>query len=167
MARATDVKEWGRRCVTCCRANMTHVQHSGVEKIPIPGACFSDMHVDLVGPLPASRDESTYLQYLPRRGHSAGGLHHHVGGPLWHASLHHHRQGTQFTSGTWGDWCPVHHHHSLPPPGQWLVEWIHHTLKAPALCARGGATAWKIIGISACKLSLCHSTQHDMPGYWT
>ena len=60
---ATDVKEWGRRCVTCCRANLTHVQHSGVEKIPIPGACFSDMHMDLVGPLPASRDESTYSTY--------------------------------------------------------------------------------------------------------
>ena len=58
---ATDVKEWSRQCMACCRAKVTHVEHSGVEKIPIPGACFSHMHVDLVVPLPASRDASTYL----------------------------------------------------------------------------------------------------------
>ena len=38
---ATDVKEWSRQCVACCRAKVTHVEHSGVEKIPIPGALFS------------------------------------------------------------------------------------------------------------------------------
>ena len=58
---ATDVKEWSRQCMACCRAKVTHVEHSGVEKIPLPGACFSHMHVDLVVPLPASRDASTYL----------------------------------------------------------------------------------------------------------
>ena len=58
---ATDIKEWCRQCVACCRAKVTHVEHAGVEKIPIPGVCFSHVHVDLVGPLPASRDGSTYL----------------------------------------------------------------------------------------------------------
>ena len=37
------------------------MEHSGAEKILIPGACFSHKHGDLVGPLPASRDGSTYL----------------------------------------------------------------------------------------------------------
>ena len=57
MARlATDIKEWYRHCVACCRAKVTHVEHAG-----IPGVCFSHVHVDLVGLLPASRDGSTYL----------------------------------------------------------------------------------------------------------
>ena len=41
---ATDVKEWSRQCVACCRAKVTHVEHSGVEKIPIPGAFLSRTH---------------------------------------------------------------------------------------------------------------------------
>ena len=47
--------------MACCRAKVTHMGHTGVEKIPIPGIRFSHVHVDLVGPLPASRDGSTYL----------------------------------------------------------------------------------------------------------
>ena len=58
---AKDIKEWSRQCVACCRAKVTHVEHSGVEKIPIPGLRFSHVYVDLVGPLLASRDGSTYL----------------------------------------------------------------------------------------------------------
>ena len=58
---ATDVKVWSRQYVACCRAKVTHVEHSGVEKIPIPGVRFSHVHVGLVDPLPASRDGSTYL----------------------------------------------------------------------------------------------------------
>ena len=34
---ATDIKEWCRQCVACCRAKVTHVEHAEVEKIPIPG----------------------------------------------------------------------------------------------------------------------------------
>ena len=103
---ASGVKVWSRQCVSCCWAKMNHVEHSGVEKIPIPGAHFS--HVDLVGPLPASRDGSTYLLTMVDRStrwleavllsridmetvlEGSGGLHQHVGGPLWCASAHHH-----------------------------------------------------------------------------
>ena len=45
-----DVKEWSRQCVACCRAKVTHVEHSDVEKIPIPGARFSHMHDIARGP---------------------------------------------------------------------------------------------------------------------
>ena len=58
---AAEVKEWSRQCVSCRRAKVTHVEHFGVEKIPILGAHFSHVHVDLVGPLSASKDGSTYL----------------------------------------------------------------------------------------------------------
>ncbi len=56
-----DIKEWSRQCVACGRAKVTQVEHSGVEKIPTPRPRFSHLHLDLVGPLPASRDGSTYL----------------------------------------------------------------------------------------------------------
>ena len=56
-------------------------------------------------------------------------------------------RGTQFTSGTWGDWCQkqgVQHITTTAYHQQanGMVERIHRTLKA-ALCARGGAAAWK------------------------
>ena len=117
---ATDVKEWSRQCVACCRAKVTHVEHSGVEKIPIPGVRFSHVHVDLVGPLPASRDGSTYLLMMidhSTRWPEAVPLGRidadtvleafittwvaRFGMPAHNTT----NRGMQFTSGTWGDWC--------------------------------------------------------------
>ena len=53
-------------------------------------------------------------------------------------------RGTQFTSGTWGDWCQkqgVQHITTTAyhPKANGMLEWIHRTLKA----ALRGATAWK------------------------
>ena len=103
-------------------------------KIPIPGACFSYMHVDLVDPLPASRDGTTYLLTMIDRSTrwlEAVPLGHidvdtvleafittwvaHFGVPAcittWVARFGvpariTTNRGTQFTSGTLGDWCP-------------------------------------------------------------
>ena len=36
----------------------------------------------------------------------------------------------------------AHHHYGIPPQANGMVEGIHCMLMA-ALCARGGATAWK------------------------
>ena len=55
------VSRSGASSVACCRAKVTHVKLCSVEKIPVPGTRFSHVHLDLVGPLPASRDWSTYL----------------------------------------------------------------------------------------------------------
>ena len=33
-----DIKEWSKQCVACDRAKVTHVEHSGVEKIPTQGS---------------------------------------------------------------------------------------------------------------------------------
>ena len=104
---------------------MWTVEHSGVGKIPIPGACFSHMHVDLVDPLPASRDGTNYLLIMIDRstrwpeavplgridvdsGHGAGGVHHYLGGPLWRASPHHQVGGPL--------WCASPHHHQQGDP---------------------------------------------------
>ena len=56
-------------------------------------------------------------------------------------------RGTHFTSGTWGDWCQkqgVQHFTTMAyhPQANGMVVRIHRTLKA-ALCACGGANAWK------------------------
>ena len=159
---AKDIKEWSRQCVACCRAKVTHVEHSGVEKIPIPGVHFSHVHGDLVGPLPASRDGSTYLLMMIDRSTRwpdavpLGGV--DVDTVLeafittWVARFcmpahNTTNRGMQFTSGTWGDWCQkqgVQHITTTPyhPQANGMVERIHCPLKV-ALCAQRGAAAWK------------------------
>ena len=66
-----------------------------------------------------------------------------MGGPLWCAVRITTDRGTQFTSGTWGDWCKKQGVQNITttayhPQANGMVERIHRTLKA-ALCARGGA----------------------------
>ena len=131
--------------MACCRAKVTHVEHSGVEKIPIPGARFSHVHVDLVGPLPASRDGSTYLLTMVDRSTRwpeavplsridvetvlEACISTWVArfGVLGHITTD---RGAQFTSGTWGDWCKkqrVQHITTTAyhPQANGMVEWIH------------------------------------------
>ena len=164
---ATDVKEWSRQCVACCRAKVTHVEHSGVEKIPIPGARFSHMHADLVGPLPASRYGSTYLLTMIDRSTRwqeavplgridvAAVLEAFI--TMWVARFGVPAcitRGTQFTSGTWGDWRQkqgVQHITTTAyrPQAHGMVERIHRTLKA-ALCTQGGRLPGRITCPGSC-----------------
>ena len=128
---ATDVKEWSTQCVACfIRAKVTHVEHSGVEKIPIPGVRFSHVHVDLVGPLPASRDGSTVQpggqRWSPLAKLTWTQCWRRSSGRGWpalaclpaspptggHSSLWNVGRLVSEARG------PAHHHHSLPPPGQ-------------------------------------------------
>ena len=53
---ATEVKEMCRECSSCNRAKVTTQETVKVEKMPIPEARFSHIHLDLVGPLPTSRE---------------------------------------------------------------------------------------------------------------
>ena len=127
---ATDVKEWSRQCVACCKSKVTHVEHSGVEKIPIPGVSFSHVHMDLVGPPPASSDGSTYLLTMincSTRWPEAVPLGRidvdtvleafittwvaRFGVPARITT----DRGTQFISGTWGDWCQKQGSSTSPP----------------------------------------------------
>ena len=133
-----------------------------MEKIPIPGVRFSHVHVDLVGPLPASRDGSTYLLTMidqSTRWPEAVPLSCFDEETVLEAFITKWvacfgmparittDRGTQFTSGTWGDWCQKQGVQNITttayhPQANGMVERIHRTLKV-ALWARGGAAAWK------------------------
>jgi len=120
------------------------------------------VHVDLVGPLPASRQGFTHLltaidrstrwpEAVPLRGVDTETVLEafvttwvaRFGVP---AKLTTDR-GSVFTSGTWGSWCErngVQHVTTTAyhPQSNGMVERIHRQLKA-AMAARGGATAWE------------------------
>jgi len=51
---AADVVNWCKECDACNRAKVTKQPTTTVEKMAIPGARFSHVHVDIVGPLPPS-----------------------------------------------------------------------------------------------------------------
>ena len=57
---AADITLWSRACLSCQCGKITKHVHVKPLHIPVPGCCFSHVHVDLVGPLPAS-EGCTYL----------------------------------------------------------------------------------------------------------
>ena len=58
---ASDLAAWCRSCQACQRAKVTKQPAAPVQPIPIPQRRFSHVHVDLVGPLPASADGFIYI----------------------------------------------------------------------------------------------------------
>ena len=58
---AADVVTWCKECAACNRAKVTRQPSTTVEKMDIPTARFSHVHVDIVGPLPPSREGYTHL----------------------------------------------------------------------------------------------------------
>lgn len=52
---AADIAAWCKDCQSCGRGKVTQQAHASVEAIPIPTQKFSHVHLDLVGPLPASK----------------------------------------------------------------------------------------------------------------
>ena len=58
---ASDVVAWCKECAACNCAKVTRQPNTSVEKMEIPTARFSQVHVDIVGPLPPSRDGYTHL----------------------------------------------------------------------------------------------------------
>jgi len=58
---AADVARWVKNCQHCARGKTGTIQKAEVVAIPIPAACFSHVHVDLVGPLPHSTKGHSYL----------------------------------------------------------------------------------------------------------
>ena len=59
-AMAKDITAWARDCQACARAKVTR-QPAAVQPIPVPRQQFSHIHVDLVGPLPTSKEGYRYL----------------------------------------------------------------------------------------------------------
>jgi Integrase core domain/Integrase zinc binding domain len=64
---ATDVAEMCRACQDCGRSKVHSQAAAGVQPIPVPARQFSHLHVDLVGPLPASKAGNTYLMTIVDR----------------------------------------------------------------------------------------------------
>jgi len=58
---ASDVAAWIRDCQHCLRGKVTKQPTAPVEPIAVPSRRFSQIHVDLVGPLPAASDGATHI----------------------------------------------------------------------------------------------------------
>jgi len=158
---ATDVKEWCRQCAACQRAKVTVQPRTPVDKIEVPAARFSHVHVDLVGPMPMSSDGYSYMltmvdrstrwpEATPLSNISAETVLDNFvatwvarhGVPACITT----DRGTQFTSALWRSWCKqVGAKHitttAYHPQSNGMVERLHRQLKA-ALKARGDPSTW-------------------------
>ncbi len=156
-----DIAAWCRDCVACQRAKVTKQPRASVQPIPIPRRRFSHVHVDLVGPLPASEDGYLYimtmvdrttrwLEAVPLKNISASGCVEaflsswvaRFGVPETLTS----DRGTQFASAAWTSFCSkLGTRHVMTtayhPQANGLVERSHRQLK-DALRARGAGADW-------------------------
>ena len=64
---AADAVAWCKECAACNRVKVTRQPTTTVEKMAIPAARFSHVHVDIVGPLPPSREGYTHLLTMINR----------------------------------------------------------------------------------------------------
>jgi len=158
---ATDVGAWCKDCVQCARGKVTRQEQASTEAIPVPRAAFSHVHVDLVGPLPATEKGHTYLLTMvdrTTRWPEAVPLHtisaEEVADTFvatWVARFGVPRvittdRGTQFCSSTWKCLCRTLGAQHITttayhPQSNGLVERFHRQLKE-ALRARGGGAQW-------------------------
>ena len=58
---AADIATWCRDCQGCARGKIHKHVHTPVQAFVTPSRRFAHLHVDLVGPLPASKDGFTHL----------------------------------------------------------------------------------------------------------
>ena len=58
---STDITRWSRDCQFCQWAKVTRQPLAAVQQMPIPARRFSDIHLDLVGPLLKSKEGFNHL----------------------------------------------------------------------------------------------------------
>jgi hypothetical protein len=58
---AADIAGFCRDCQRCARGKVTSTVHTQIQPIQLPVKQFSHMHIDIVGPLPASPGGCTHL----------------------------------------------------------------------------------------------------------
>ena len=63
---AKDVRDWARGCVTCQAAKVHRHNRAPMHKFEKPATRFAHVHVDLVGPLPASKGYTHLLTIVDR-----------------------------------------------------------------------------------------------------
>ena len=158
---AADVRAWCRNCENCNRAKVHIQEKTPIEKIPIPAARFSHVHVDIVGPYSPSKEGYTHVLTMVDRttrwpetallkGISAeevldgfvSGWIARYGVPTKVTT----DRGSQFTSELWRTWCTCHgiqhvQTTSFHPQSNGMVERWHRQLK-DALRARNAAEKW-------------------------
>jgi len=156
-----DVAAWCRACQHCARGKVTRQPQAPVQPIQIPQQRFSHIHLDIVGPLPASSsghthlltiiDRSTrWLEAVPLSSTSAEACADAVcsawiarfGVPAAMTS----DRGRQFTSAVWTSLCStlgVEHctTTSYHPQSNGMVERAHRQLK-DALRSRLAGSRW-------------------------
>jgi Integrase core domain len=158
---ASDVAEWCRCCIGCGRSKPGGERLTPVEAMPIPAEKFSHVHVDIVGPLPASAEGHTHLltvvdrttrwpEAFPLKSISArdcadsfvSGWVARFGVPLKMTM----DRGVQFTSEVWAALCSslgITHNQTSAyhPQSNGMVERMHRQLKE-ALRARQCGNQW-------------------------
>ena len=60
-AMKSDINAWVKDCQACARAKFTRQPAVTIQPIPVPKQRFSHIHLDLVGPLPISKEGYQYL----------------------------------------------------------------------------------------------------------
>jgi hypothetical protein len=155
-----DVAAMCRKCQYCQRGNVHKQPAAPLQAIPVPARKFSHVHVDLVGPLPASSDGHVYLltiidrstrwfEAVPLRNMEASKCVDafianwvaRFGVPVTVTTY----RGAQFTSTLWSSACTsLGIKHVLTtayhPQSNGMVEHVHRQLK-DALRARGAGSS--------------------------
>jgi transposase InsO family protein len=157
---STDVTAWAKACLGCQWAKVHRHVQVPPQHIPVPTRRFSHIHVDLVGPLPASKGFTYLFTIIDRTSRwpeaisiaasatvdCANALFQgwvsRFGVPAVITS----DRGAQFTSSLWAALCSllnIHHNQTTAyhPQSNGMVERFHRRLK-DALCARCAAANW-------------------------
>lgn len=61
-----EINVWAKECISCQKSKITSHTKSSVTKIDIPKGRFEHIHVDIVGPLPPSRNHRYLLTVIDR-----------------------------------------------------------------------------------------------------
>ena len=157
---AKDIRDWARSCDACQRCKVQRHTRTDIGTFPQPQRRFAHIHVDIVGPLPASNGfrylftvidrstrwpEATPMEYetasacasaLLSSWISRFGLPEHITSD----------RGSAFISGLWSSLVKLlgvqlHHTTAYHPQSNGLVERCHRTLKA-ALMSRCSTPEW-------------------------
>ncbi len=175
-----DIAAWCRDCVACQRAKSVKQTRASVQPIPIPARRFSHVHVDLVGPFPASEDGFLYiftiidrttmwLEAVPLKDLSSASCM-EAFLASWVAQFDVPEtitsdRGSQFTAASWASFCTqLGMRHAMTtayhPQANGLVERAHRQLK-DALKAWGVASQPLLV---VCKRPLTFTSSGAAPG---
>jgi len=64
---AAEVTVWCKDCQHCARGKVSRQEQAPVEPIPIPQTAYSHVHMDIVGPLPSSKEGHVHLLTMINR----------------------------------------------------------------------------------------------------